>query len=100
MKSVAAASCHHFPITSSVCASASIVPQLTISIGTPRPRNDRITSDLMNPTTSSDNCTSTTWLMLGRMCTNIRDTCEAPIACAARTYSRVPCLMYSARTSR
>ena len=100
MNSVAAASCHHLPITSSVCASASMVPQLTISIGTPRPRNDRITSDLMKPTTSSESCTSTTWLMFGRMWTNMRDACEAPIACAARTYSREACLMYSARTSR
>ena len=30
----------------------------------------------------------------------MRETCDAPIASAARTYSRVRCFMYSARTSR
>ena len=38
MNSVAAASCHQWPSSSSLCASASIVPQLTWSTGTPRPR--------------------------------------------------------------
>ncbi len=41
-----------------------------------------------------------TWLAFGRMCTNIRAAFEAPIASAARTYSRDACLMYSARISR
>src|SRR2546427_359737 len=48
MNAVAAASCHHLPMTSSVCASESIVPQDTMSTGTPSPRNDRITSTLPN----------------------------------------------------
>src|SRR5204863_5627806 len=100
MKTVAAASCHHLPITSSVCASESIVPQETMSIGTPRPRNERITSTLMKATTSNESCTRITWLTFGRMCTNMREAAEAPIACAASTYSRERCFMYSARTSR
>ena len=54
----------------------------------------------MKPTTSSDIRTSTTWLTLGRMWTNIRWKCETPMASAARTYSRLRCLMYSARTCR
>src|SRR5213075_1237109 len=89
MNTVAAASCHHLPITSSVCASDSIVPQDTMSIGTPRPRNERITSTLMKATTRSDSCTRITWLTFGRMCTNMREAAEAPIACAASTYSRM-----------
>src|SRR5437764_5645359 len=100
MNTVAAASCHHLPMTSSVCASESIVPQDTMSTGTPRPRNDRITSTLMKATTRSDSCTRITWLTFGRMCTNMRAAAEAPIACAASTYSRERCFMYSARTSR
>ena len=100
MKAVAAASCHHLPMTSSVCASESIVPHDTMSSGTPRPRNDRITSTLMKATTRSDSCTRMTWLTFGRMCTNMRAAAEAPIACAASTYSRERCFMYSARTSR
>src|SRR5205823_4808341 len=100
MNAVAAASCHHLPITSSVCASESIVPQETMSTGTPSPRNDRITSTLMNATTRSESCTRMTWLTFGRMCTNMREAAEAPIACAASTYSRERCFMYSARTRR
>src|SRR5205823_9050006 len=100
MKTVAAASCHHLPITSSVCASESIVPHDTMSTGTPSPRNERITSTLMNATTRSESCTRITWLTFGRMCTNMREAAEAPIACAASTYSRERCFMYSARTRR
>src|SRR3979490_645348 len=100
MNTVAAASCHHLPMTSSVCASESIVPQDTMSTGTPSPRNDRITSTLMNATTRSESCTRMTWLTFGRMCTNMREAAEAPIACAASTYSRERCFMYSARTRR
>src|SRR5450756_550961 len=100
MTVVAATNCHHLPSTSSVCASDNMVPQLTMSIGTPKPRYDRITSALMKPTTCRLSCTSTTWLMLGRICVNMREACEAPIASAARTYSRERCFMYSARTRR
>jgi len=100
MNSVAAASCHQYPSTSSACASLSMVPQETWSTGTPRPRNDRITSTLMKATTSSDIRTRITWLTLGRMCTNMRVKWPAPIASAARTYSRPRCFMYSARTCR
>jgi len=97
---VAAASCHQWPRISSLCDSASIVPQLTWSVATPRPRYDRITSALMKPTTISDMRTRITWLTLGRMWRNMRDMFEAPIACAAFTYSRLECLMYSARIKR
>src|SRR4051794_3790280 len=100
MNTVAAASCHHLPMTSSVCASDSIVPQDTMSIGTPKPRNERITSTLMNATTSNDSCTRITWLTFGRMCTNMRGGGEAPIACAASTYSRERCFMSPPRPSR
>src|SRR5882672_8350719 len=100
IKSVAAASCHQLPSTSSACASESMVPHETWSTGTPSPRKERITSALMKPTTSSDIRTRITWLTLGRMCTNMRWAWVTPIASAARTYSRVRCLMYSARTWR
>ncbi len=85
---------------SSVCASESMVPHDTMSIGTPRPRKERITSTLMKATTRSESCTRITWLTFGRMCTNMREVADAPIAWAARTYSRERCFMYSARTSR
>ena len=54
----------------------------------------------MKLTTCCESCTRITWLAFGRMCTNMREKCEAPMACAAFTYSRPQCLMYSARTSR
>src|SRR5450755_2436697 len=63
----AAASCHHLPRISSFCASLSIEPHDTTSTGTPKPRKERMTSDLMNATTSIESCTSTTWLMLGKI---------------------------------
>ena len=44
--------------------------------------------------------TSTTWLTLGRMCLNMRLMLLAPMASAERTYSRLRCLMNSARTWR
>ncbi len=44
--------------------------------------------------------TSTTWLTLGRMWRNMREPVLAPMASAARTYSRPACLMNSARTWR
>src|SRR5947207_11190199 len=97
---VAAAICHHLPRISSLCASASMLPQDTVSTPTPKPRKLRITSDLMNSTTCSESCTSTTWLTFGRMWTNMRRTPDAPIASAASTYSRTLCFMYSARISR
>src|SRR5882762_955895 len=97
---VAAAICHHLPRISSLCASASMLPQDTVSTPTPKPRKVRITSDLMNSTTCSESCTSTTWLTLGRMWTNMRRHSDAPIASAASTYSRTLCFMYSARISR
>ncbi len=71
-----------------------------MSTGTPSPRKERITSTLMKATTSSESCTRITWLTFGRMCTNMREVAEAPIACAASTYSRERCFMYSARTRR
>src|SRR5262249_4582606 len=83
LEAPAAASCHHLPITSSFCASASIVPHDTWSTGTPKPRKERITSALMNCTVCCESCTSETWLTLGRMWTNMRRELEAPIACAA-----------------
>src|SRR5438309_1663280 len=97
---VAAAICHHLPRISSLCASASMLPQDTVSTPTPKPRKLRITSDLMNSTTCSESCTSTTWLTFGRMWTNMRRAPDAPIASAASTYSRTLCFMYSARISR
>src|SRR5436305_10175941 len=100
MNTVAAASCHHLPMMSSVWASDSIVPHDTMSTGTPSPRKERITSTLMKATTRSESCTRITWLTFGRMCTNMREAAEAPIACAASTYSRERCFMYSARTRR
>src|SRR4029077_4609220 len=98
MLAPAAKSCHPLPMTSSFCASASIVPHDTMSTGTPNPRKERMTSALMNPTTWAESCTRETWLTLGRMCTNMREAFEAPIAWAAFTYSRLECLMYSGRT--
>src|SRR6185503_17592261 len=100
MAMVAAAICHHMPRISSLGASASMLPQETVSTPTPKPRKLRITSDLMNSTTWSESCTSTTWLTFGRMCANIRRRSEAPTASAASTYSRTRCLRYSARTKR
>src|SRR2546426_1272612 len=100
MKTVATVSCHPLPSRSSVPASASMLPHETVSTPTPKPRKVRITSDLMKSTTCSESCTSTTWLTLGRMCTNMRRALEAPIASAASTYSRTLCFMYSARTRR
>ena len=44
--------------------------------------------------------TRITWLTLGRMWRNMREPALAPIASAARTYSRPRCLMNSARTWR
>src|SRR2546423_1648258 len=49
--SVATVSCHHLPSKSSLPASASMLPQETVSTPTPKPRKVRITSDLMNSTT-------------------------------------------------
>src|SRR5258706_10764586 len=100
MKTVAAVSCHHLPSRSSLPASASMLPQETVSTPTPKPRNVRVTSDLMDSTTCSESCTSTTWLTFGRMCTNMRRAPEAPTASAASTYSRTLCFRYSARTRR
>ncbi len=97
---VAATSCHHLPRISSFCASFSIEPHETTSTGTPKPRNDRITSALMKPTVRIDSCTSTTWLTFGKMWTNIRRAFDAPIASAACTYSRALCFRYSPRISR
>ena len=77
-----------------------IVPHETMSTGTPKPRNERITSALMNDTVCCESCTRATWLTFGRMWWNMRERCEAPIACAAFTYSRLECLMYSARMRR
>src|SRR5205823_5946154 len=96
----AAASCHHLPSISSFCASFSIEPHDTTSTGTPNPRNDRMTSDLMNATTRIDICTSTTCDTLGKMCMNIRRAFDAPSASAACTYSRALCFKYSARSNR
>ena len=100
MLAPAAKSCHHLPMTSSFCASASIVPHDTMSTGTPNPRNERITSALMKLTACWESCTRATWLTFGRMWTNMREKLDAPIACAAFTYSRLECFMYSARMSR
>src|SRR5688572_21463082 len=97
---VAALICHHMPRISSLGASASMLPQETVSTPTPKPRKLRITSDLMKSTTCSDSWTSTTCVTLGRMCANIRRACEAPIASAARMYSRTRCFRYSARIRR
>src|SRR5688572_7622343 len=97
---VAAAICHHMPRISSLGASASMLPHETVSTPTPKPRKLRITSDLINSTTWSESCTSTTWLTFGRMCANMRRVSEAPMASAASTYSRTRCLRYSARTKR
>src|SRR5258706_2888404 len=69
---VAAASCHHLPRINSLCASLSMLPHETVSTPTPNPRKLSTTSDLMKRTTCSDSCTSTTWLTLGRICTNMR----------------------------
>ena len=77
-----------------------MLPQDTTSTGTPKPRNDRMTSVLMNATTRIEICTSTTWLTLGKIWTNIRRVFDAPIASAARTYSRSLCFRYSPRISR
>ena len=85
MKPVAATSCHQWPRMSSVWASPSIVPHETSSTPTPRPRYDRITSNLMKPTTSSDMRTRITWLTFGRMWRNMREVVDAPIASAERT---------------
>src|SRR5262249_6508535 len=100
MAMVAAVSCHHLPSSNSLPASASMLPQETVSTPTPKPRKVRITSDLMKSTTQIESCTSTTWLTFGRMCTNMRRAPEAPIASAASTYSRTRCFRYSARISR
>ncbi len=100
MLAPAAASCHQLPMTARSAPRASIVPHETMSTGTPKPRKDRITSALMKPTVYWESCTSTTWLTLGRMWWNMREAFEAPIASAAFTYSRLPCLMYSARIRR
>src|SRR5438477_5987149 len=100
MKTVAVVSCHHLPSRSSLPASASMLPHDAVSTPTPKPRHVRITSDLMNSTTWSESCTSTTWLTFGRMWTNMRRASLAPMASAAMTYSRTLCFMYSARTSR
>src|SRR5439155_8659363 len=62
MAMVAAVSCHHLPSSSSLPASASMLPHETVSTPTPKPRKVRITSDLMKSTTWSESCTRTTWL--------------------------------------
>src|SRR5690606_18388607 len=96
----AAASCHHLPKISPLCASFSILPHDTTPIGTPKPRKLKMTSDLINATTKIDICTRAIWLTLGKIWTNIRRILLTPIALAASTYSRAVCFMYSARTKR
>src|SRR5439155_7847070 len=83
MARVAAASCHQYPRISSLWASLSMLPQDTVSTPTPNPRKLSTTSDLMKRTTCSDSWTNMTWLTFGRICTNMRRACEAPIASAA-----------------
>src|SRR6266480_7672693 len=83
MARVAAASCHQYPRMSSLWASLSMLPHETVSTPTPKPRKLSTTSDLMKRTTCRDSCTSMTWLTFGRICTNMRRACEAPIASAA-----------------
>src|SRR5207244_6086942 len=60
MAKVAAAICHHLPRISSLCASASMLPQDTVSTPTPKQRKLRITYDMMNSNKYSESCTSTT----------------------------------------
>src|SRR4029079_11185606 len=57
---VAPASGHQWPRMRSLCASASIVPHDTWSTRTPRPRYERITSNLMKPTTRNESWTRMT----------------------------------------
>jgi hypothetical protein len=93
-----------------VCSSELRIERVAQRIGEQRERRDERRHEdrrrgelppvLMNPTTYSDIRTRITWLTLGRMCTNIRARWLVPIASAAFTYSRLLCLMYSARTSR
>ena len=55
MATVADKSCHQYPTSKSFCASVSMVPHETPSTGTPNPRNDKITSALMQETVKSEN---------------------------------------------
>ena len=88
MNAVAATSCHHLPRTSSLCASASIVPQDTMSTrdAEAEERQDHLGLDEADHVQRQLH--QDTWLTFGRMWPNMRARCEAPIASAGRTYSR------------
>ena len=66
-------SCHQLPRISSLCASASIVPQETWSTGTPKPevRQDHLGLDEAHD--EQRQLHQDTWLTLGRMWRNMRD---------------------------